>query len=300
VADPPLRTPLDPDIRVLWAHWGRPHDMWYGAADYPMRENLDRWIASGSPLTMTEYYTDAFASPSIIPPVAAAMDRDTAWLVEQGFDGNASLMFPHTSWWAYSLNAWLAVSWHRSASAMDLLDDYCEHYFGAAREPMRRYHRLLAEHLWIAGWCCGPRWTAPVFADVARVEEASALLDGVEAALDAAERLELGALDRYRASRPIAQGRALVTMGRARAANMPLVVEHDRVRSSGGADELAALRARLERAAAHEHDVVEPAVLGLRDLAGVLPYGFESERMVGYGAAIRAALDELVPAGGST
>jgi hypothetical protein len=300
VTDPPTTSELAKSVRVHWAHWGRHHEDWYGAPSYGLRDNIDRWIGSGNPLTMVNYYTDAFATPPLFPPVAAAMQRDNDWLVEQGFAGNASLMFPHESWWAHTLNGWLAISWYYAdRPVMDLLDDYCSHYFGAAAAPMRAYHHLLATQMWLAYFSQGPRWSEPFFAPLDEARRAGPLLDQVELQLDEADRLATTPLDRYRLSRVLATGRALVLIGRARVASMPLVHEHARAVASASAVDPAArdeLRRRIEAALEHERDVVEPAVVALRSLPGVMPEGFESQKLMGSADPMLAAISALAGA----
>ena len=292
VVDPPLNVALDPSIRVHWAHWGRRHDDWYGAPSYGLRDNIDKWVASDNPLTMVEYHTDAFATPPIFPPVAHAMQRDNDWLVQQGFAGNCSLMFPHESWWAYALNGWLAISWfYADRPVTDFLDDYCTHYFGAAGEPMRSYHRLLSEQMWLGYFCQGQRWSEPFFAPIEEARRAAPYIEELAALLDRAEQLATSSLDRYRLSRLLATGRVLVLLGRARVAAIPLVHEHAEAVSSGAVTD--DLRARIAAALEHEEQVVEPAVIALRDLPGVMPHGFESQKLLGSAAAMRSALDAL-------
>jgi hypothetical protein len=298
VAEPPEGVRLDPRIRVHWAHWGRPSHEWYGAPGYALRDNLDQWIGSGQPFTMVEYYTDAFAGPPIMPPVAAAMDRDNQWLIEQGVAGNLSLMYPHGSWWSASLNGWLAMSWYfRDRTAMDLLDDYARTYFGAAGAPMAALHRLLSEESWLTYWACGSRWTAPMWASRDEAERAAPLLDRVEALLDEAEAAAADPLDAYRLSRPLAGWRTLVVMGRARLVTTPLIYEfHSESAWRSDRAEAARLLPQLQAVKTHEETVVHPAVEGLFDHVGVIPRGFESDKLFQRDGDLDAAIAEVAAA----
>jgi hypothetical protein len=289
VLDPPSPGLLDPQIRVHWAHWGRPHDQAYGDPDYPLRDNLEKWLATGSPLTMVNYYTDAFATPPIFPPVSAAYQVDNAWMAQRQLDGVMSLMFPHESWWAHSLNGWLAISWfYPDRPVAEFLDDYSTHYFGAAAGPMGAVNRLLAENLWLTSFCCGPRWSEPVWASSSEAERAVPLLHQIAALLTEAAAVAVDEVTRYRRDRVLATWRVLVLMGETRSRNTDLVHEYA---SGPVTDELVS---RLRAALQHEVEVVDPAADGLRSLVGVLPRGWEGDKIVG-GAAkeLAAVLDKL-------
>ena len=293
VSEPPQPGALDPSIRMHWAHWGRRHDDWYGGADYGMRENLDTWIASGIKFTMVNYYTDAFATPAIHPPVASCLDRDNQWLLEQGVQGNASLMFPARSWWAHGLNAWLGISWYYSdRHATEFLDDYCLNYFGAAAEPMREYHRVLDQEMWLGYFCQGTRWEAAMWMGADERDKAGPWIDRLEALLDSAEELATSPEDRYRLSRLAAQGRALVLAGRARVANGPLREAFERELGAGAvsADVLSRMQAALE----HEESVVDPAMAKLHDMVAVVG---DHELTKLMGGAARKLREDLATAG---
>lgn len=288
VMEPPTGVRLDPRIRVHWAHWGRPFHEWYGDPDYALRENLDTWLASGQPFTMVEYLTDTFAGPAIIPPAAQTMDRDTKWLIEQKAAGNLSLMYPHASWWNAGLNGWLAASWYfQDRSAVDLMDDYSLGYFGAAGPAMKDVHRLLAAEMWLTYWALGPRWSEPKWARVDEAERAQPLLDVLATLLDEAEAAATDPINVYRLSRPLAAWRVLVLAGRARLVTTPLVHEFAAAAGGGGGD----LRRRMEAAREHEESVVQPAVAALLDHKGLLPTGFESDKLLQ-----RANTDDLAAA----
>jgi hypothetical protein len=290
VTDPPETVELDPRVRVHWAHWGRPLDSPYGAPDYSMRDNLMKWVASGCPLTMVNYLTDTFASPIILPPATKVMAEDNAWLAEQGFAGVMSLMWSPESWWVHALNGWLAISWfYPDRSLDDLLDDYCEHYLGGAATPMRELHHLLADEVWFTGFCLLDRWPDLEWAWLHEVERAAPLLDRLEAHVAEAEAADVDELTAYRLSRPLAVGRLLLLLGRARLVTLPLVHE-----VAGG----TARAGDIESALRHEVDVVQPAIAAMQAVSGMLPtetliasriVGSAPERMADVLAGLRTA-----------
>jgi hypothetical protein len=257
VADPPAPGVLDPDIRVHWAHWGRPHFEWYGKPDYGMRENLDGWLSLPNPFTMVEYYPDGFAGPSIHPPMATALGRDNRWLIDHGVRGNFQLMHSHQQWWNHTLAAWLGIAFYYSErDPLEFLDDYATHYFGpAAAEAMVAYHRIFEVEPWLAYWAQGERWSDPGWANPDETARGVDLLDRLEALLDEAEKATTDPLDSYRLSKLLTVGRAQILLGRARARSTALIHEVDKSRQADG------LRAAL----AFEREVVEPLAAALRD-----------------------------------
>lgn len=297
-SEPPESVTLDPDIRVHWAHWGRAHHDFYGSPTYGRRENLDTWIGQPNKFTMVGYYQDAFATPSLFPPAAIQMDNDDRWLIEQGAAGNLSLMFPHGAWYAHTLNAWLPITWFykngktlgRPRTAVEFLDDFASHYFGEAAEPMRTYLRILTEQMWLTYWCCGQRWDAPQHCDVSRIPAATTLLDQLSELLDNAEALASNELDVYRLSRHAAAGRALIALGRARIKSLPVVHRHA---SEGPTPEVLELIAEIART---EHEELEPMVRGLQRYSGLMPTGFECEKLLRSSAELDKILSANVEA----
>jgi hypothetical protein len=265
VPEPPSPGTLDPEVRYHWAHWGRAHHDWYGGEHYGMRENLDGFLALPNPFTMVEYYPDGFATPSIHPPVATAMDRDNRWLLEQGVRGNFQLMHPHAQWWNHTLAAWLAISFYYcDRGARSFLDDYASHYFGpAAADAMVEYHRILDTEHWFAYWAQGERWSTPAWADAVEAHRGTAVLDRLEALLDDAEKSTEDAVHQHRLAKLTTLGRAQIELGRARARNTALV--HDVARVASGELDVDAVADRLRAALAFERDVVEPLARSLRD-----------------------------------
>jgi hypothetical protein len=290
VTEPPTQIPLHPDIRVHWAHWGRPMDQLYSDPTYSMRDNLDTWVRSGVGVTMVNYLTDSFASPVFPPPATFVMQDDNAYLAEHGFVGVMSLIWSPETWWSTGLNGWLALSWmHPDRALLDLLDDYSTHYYSAAPEPARAYHRLIAENPWLVPFALGNRWEEPILFGPDKAARLSPLMGQAETLLDEIERGagDVSGPEGYRVRRLLAQGRATWLAGRARVRNVSTL----QLLAAGDVDAaLPAVRAALE----HEVEVVDPAFIALGEFPGVMPTGLIGDKLVG-GAAerIRAQLDEL-------
>lgn len=293
IAEPPDPGVLNPETRYHWAHWGRPHDAWYGAPDYSMRENLDSFLALPNPFTMVEYYPDGFASPSIHQPVATPMRDDNRWLLDQGVRGNFQLMHPQAQWWNHTLASWLGISfYYTDRDPTTFLDDYARNYFGAdAAEAMVEYHRLLDTEQWLSYWAQGERWTPPEWADPETAARAGALLDRLEQLIDDAERVTVDPVSRYRLSKLAALGRAQITLGRGRIANTALVHDVERVRA--GELPADAVADRLRAAMAFERDVVEPLAARLRDDPRALGSPELYEKWIRTAPALEKAIADL-------
>ena len=298
VADPPSEGVLDPAVRVHWAHWGRHHGDWYGGESYGMRANLDAWIASGHEFTMVSYYTDSFASPPIHPPVAAAMRQDNRWLLEQGVAGHMVLTHPHEQWWSQALDTWLGISFYYSErDPVAFLHDYATHYFGAAGEPMARFHRILTDDLAVTYTASGGRWSEPGWVNLDEEERVARQLDHLASLMSQARELAVTPTDRHRLGRLSRQFDLMVVMARARRQNMELVLRVAAVER--GDREAGPVADDLRLAIRHEREVVDPMVQALVDRQD----GTLSEEMAGIkliGHAAKAMEEKLVVLVGSS
>jgi hypothetical protein len=293
VADPPSPGVLHPEVRVHWAHWGRPSHHSYGADDYPMRDNLDAWLALPNPLTMVEYYPDGFACPPVHQPIASCLRADNAWLRERGVFGNFQLAHPQSQWWNYSLPAWLGITfYYADRDPLAFVDDYAEHYYGPAGTAMRDYFRLLDAEQWLTGWALGPRWSEPFWIDLAEVERARPLLDRLAVALTSATA---GAAGQPPYDRRVARMRSLaellLTIGAARAQTAPLILDVERVRR--GELDGAAVRDRLRAAVDVEKNIIDPMVTRLLEQDAGLASTEMQAKLAGQAPLIEAVLEEI-------
>ena len=293
VADPPSPGVLHPEVRVHWAHWGRPSHQWYGDPAYSMRDNLDAWLALPNPFTMVEYYPDGFACPPVHQPIASCLRQDNAWLLEQGVFGNFQLAHPQSQWWNYTLPCWLGITfYYADRDPLTFLDDYADHYFGPAGDAMRNYLMLLDAEQWLTGWALGGRWFEPFWADPAEAARARRLLDELARHLDGATAAADGRApyDR-RVARMNSLGELLLTLGRARADNVALILDVDRVRR--GEAHAHGVVDRLRAAVDVEKNVVDPLVTRLLERGDGLASSEMHVKLTGQAPAIEAVLQEM-------
>lgn len=131
--EPPTNQGLHPKLRVIWAHWGRYHGYGYDDPRYDRKENLTLWKkACKGGVTITQYYTDNFAEPWILPPFTIAIIGDRKYFLETKIDSFYMLMWPKGYWWNHTLNGYLAgrCLYDISIDPYVLLKDYALHYYG--------------------------------------------------------------------------------------------------------------------------------------------------------------------------
>ena len=137
--DPPTDGHLHPRLRVIWAHWGRYHAFGYDDPRYDRKDNLALWRkACKGGITITQYYTDNFAEPWILPPFIPAMIGDRKYFLETKMDSVYMLMWSKGYWWNHSLNGYLAgrCFYDVSLDPYQVLKDYALHYYGQDAGPL--------------------------------------------------------------------------------------------------------------------------------------------------------------------
>jgi hypothetical protein len=139
MTDPPDAAQIHPQMRVVWAHWGRVYTMGYDDERYDRKDNLEKWRrAARGGITLCQYYTDNFAEPWVMSPFTVAMEGDRRYFRQKGIDSVYMLMWPRGYWWNHSLNGYLAgrCFYDFSLSPYDLLRDYARQYFGPKADPL--------------------------------------------------------------------------------------------------------------------------------------------------------------------
>lgn len=139
VHEPPTKAIAHPDLRVVWAHWGRNHEMGYDDPRYGWKENLNTWRTFVSNhLTLCQYYADNFASPWVAAPYTIAMEGDRRFVLQHGIDGWYMLIYPKGYWWNHGINAWLGgiAFYDVSVDFYERIRDYAMHYFGPKAGPL--------------------------------------------------------------------------------------------------------------------------------------------------------------------
>ncbi len=137
--DPPSDLDFHPKLRVIWAHWGRYHAWGYDDPRYDRKDNLAQWRkACKGGITITQYYTDNFAEPWILPPFTLAIIGDRKYFLETKMDSVYMLMWNKGYWWNHSLNGYLAgrCFYDVSLDPHDVLKDYALHYYGKDAGPL--------------------------------------------------------------------------------------------------------------------------------------------------------------------
>lgn len=140
VTDPPTNLEvIHPKQRVVWAHWGRYHNMGYDDDRYPVKPQLEKWRkAAKGGLTICQYYTDNFAEPWVMAPFAIALEGDRKYFLQHKIDAMYMLMWPRGYWWNHSLNGYLGGKcfYDVSLNPYELLHDYAQNYFGKDAGPL--------------------------------------------------------------------------------------------------------------------------------------------------------------------
>lgn len=158
VHEPPRVTKAHDKLRIVWAHWGRAHDMGFDDPRYGWLENLETWRkAARGGLTLCMYYTDNFATPWISAPYERVIEGDRRYILgkrgqstplslwdsplsshEGSVNGIYMLMWPKGCWWNHSLNHYLAgrCFYDANITPRELLRDYAMYYFGPDAGPL--------------------------------------------------------------------------------------------------------------------------------------------------------------------
>jgi len=140
VTDPPSNLEvIHPKQRVVWAHWGRYHNMGYDDDRYPIKPQLEKWRkAAKGGLTICQYYTDNFAEPWVMAPFAIALEGDRKYFLQHKIDAMYMLMWPRGYWWNHSLNGYLGGKcfYDVSLDPYELIHDYALNYFGKDAGPL--------------------------------------------------------------------------------------------------------------------------------------------------------------------
>lgn len=137
--EPPTQTNIiHPDLRVVWAHWGRPHSMGYDDPRYAWRDKLDKWrVAAHGQITICQYYTDNFCQPWVMSPFAVAVEGDRKYFLQHKVDAFYMLMWPRGYWWNHGLNAYLGRCFYDvSLNPYEVIRDYAQTYFGPDAGPL--------------------------------------------------------------------------------------------------------------------------------------------------------------------
>ena len=140
VTDPPSNLEvIHPQQRVVWAHWGRYHNMGYDDDRYPVKPQLEKWRkAAKGGLTICQYYTDNFAEPWVMAPFTVALEGDRKYFLQKKIDAMYMLMWPRGYWWNHSLNGYLGGKcfYDVSLNPYELIHDYAQNYFGKDAGPL--------------------------------------------------------------------------------------------------------------------------------------------------------------------
>lgn len=154
MTEPPEGVEIHPKQRIVWAHWGRYHDMGYDDDRYGRKANLETWRkAARGGLTICQYYTDNFAEPWILPPFAIAIESDRRYVINKRIDAVYVLMYPFGYWWNHGLNGYLAgrCYYDESADPFAGIHDYTVHYFGPKAGPLLgKYYEQWAREIDLA------------------------------------------------------------------------------------------------------------------------------------------------------
>lgn len=141
---------IHPELRILWAQWGRNHEIGYSDPAYN-RNNLDGWQkAARGGLTICQYYPDNFAEPWIMAPFTTAMKSDRQYFLQHQIDAIYMLMWAPGYWWNHSLNAYIGgrVFYDVSLDPFSQIQDYGLHYFGKEAGPLLvRYYEAWATNV---------------------------------------------------------------------------------------------------------------------------------------------------------
>lgn len=139
VPDPPTDLSIiNPDQRIVWAQWGRYHNMGYNDPGYDSK-NLDGWRrAAKGGLTICNYYSDNFAEPWVMAPFTTAIKSDRAYFLKYNVKSVYMLMYPKGYWWNHSLNGYIAgrAYYDVSIDPFSEIDDYALHYYGKDAGPL--------------------------------------------------------------------------------------------------------------------------------------------------------------------
>lgn len=131
--EPPTKPDIiHPELRIVWAHWGRGHSMGYDDPGYDRLDNLEKWRkAVNNRITICQYYTDNFAEPWVMSPFTVAIEGDRKYFLRNKIDSVYMLMWPRGYWWNHSLNGYLGgrCFYDVSLNPYDLLRDYAKNYF---------------------------------------------------------------------------------------------------------------------------------------------------------------------------
>lgn len=139
VPDPPTDLSIiNPKQRIIWAQWGRYHNVGYNDPKYD-RKNLDGWRkAAKGGLTICNYYTDNFAEPWVMAPFTTAMKSDREYFLKYDVKSVYMLMYPKGYWWNHSLNGYISgrAYYDVSLDPFSMINDYALHYYGKDAGPL--------------------------------------------------------------------------------------------------------------------------------------------------------------------
>lgn len=139
VPDPPTDLSIiNPKQRIVWAQWGRYHNVGYNDPKYDKR-NLDGWRkAAKGGLTICNYYSDNFAEPWVMQPFTTAMKSDRDYFLKYDVKSVYMLMYAKGYWWNHSLNGYLAGRTYYDAAfdPFNAIDDYAISYYGKDAGPL--------------------------------------------------------------------------------------------------------------------------------------------------------------------
>ncbi len=115
------------------------------------REGIEQWVEMTPGGVMVYEYNPHSTFCSMPYPAAAKFVDDIGYLGDIGVVGYEGQSSPRI-WGTYGINhyAIAKATWDTDTDADALVDDYCEHAFGPAAEPMKRFVRTAEEAL-IAG-----------------------------------------------------------------------------------------------------------------------------------------------------
>jgi hypothetical protein len=132
--DPPTNLEIiNPQQRVVWAHWARYHGIGYDDDHYDLKPNLEKWRhAVRNHIDLCQYYTDNFSEPWVMAPFTVAIEGDRKYILKNHVESFYLLMYPSGYWWNHGLNGYLAgrCFYDAAINPYDLIHDYGRNYFG--------------------------------------------------------------------------------------------------------------------------------------------------------------------------
>jgi hypothetical protein len=135
---PTDRAKIPPELRFIWAQWGRNHSIGYADAKYNAT-NLESWRGvAGERLTICQYYGDTFSQPWVMGPFTQAIESDRRYFLEKRVGSVYVMMYSKGYWWNHGYNVSLSgrAFYDVSLDPVAEVRDYALQYFGPQAGPL--------------------------------------------------------------------------------------------------------------------------------------------------------------------